>query len=191
MALTESQMIGLGYRLPEFNLLDVISNQYITNDDVKANNVLVMFICNHCPYVKHVWHEFARLEKDYQNKGVKILAVNSNDIENYPQDGPEQMKTLHKDMQWSFPFLLDEEQSFAKALQAACTPDFYIFNTKHELQYRGQLDDSRPGNGIHVSGRDIRQALDKVIKSEIVQETQKPSIGCNIKWKSGNEPAYF
>lgn len=191
MALTESQMIGLGQQLPDFDLLDVITNQQLSNNDVKNKNVLIMFICNHCPYVKHVWHEFARLEKDYENKGIKILAVNSNDIINYPQDAPEHMKKLHQDMQWSFPFLLDEKQSFAKALQAACTPDFYIFDTEHKLQYRGQLDDSRPGNDVNVSGQDIRKALDKVIQGEALDEEQKPSIGCNIKWKSGNEPDYF
>ncbi|MCI5072404.1 thioredoxin family protein [bacterium] len=191
MALTESQMIGLGQHLPEFSLLNVVSNKYLTKSDVKDRPVLIMFICNHCPYVKHVWHEFSRLEKDYQDKGLVILAVNANDIENYPQDGPENMQQLHRDMQWSFPFLLDEEQSFAKALHAACTPDFYVFDAKHALQYRGQLDDSRPGNPTKVSGQDIRKALDRILQGKPVDWEQKPSIGCNIKWKKGNEPEYF
>ncbi len=184
-------MIGLGQSLPKFDLLDVVSGQRISNDDIKDKNVLIMFICNHCPYVKHVWDEFSRLENDYQDKTIKILAINSNDLENYPQDGPEHMKKLHQTMNWSFPFLLDEKQSFAKALHAACTPDFYIFDAQHKLQYRGQLDDSRPGNGVKVTGQDLRQALDFVIAGEALNLEQKPSIGCNIKWKPGNEPDYF
>ncbi|MBA4493961.1 thioredoxin family protein [Paenactinomyces guangxiensis] len=184
MALTESVMFPLGKKAPSFALPDVISGKEVALDDVKSDvATVIMFICNHCPYVKHVRSQLVELARDYQPKGVSIVAINSNDVEKYPDDSPEKMKEIAAEFGYPFPYLFDETQEVAKAYQAACTPDFYIFNRDLECVYRGQLDDSRPGNDIPVTGESIRSALDSLLRNEPVTVTQKPSIGCNIKWK--------
>jgi thiol-disulfide isomerase/thioredoxin len=150
-----------------------------------------MFICNHCPFVVHVRDQLTRLADDYQKKGVAVIAINSNSVETYPQDGPDKMKELAREMGWKFPFLFDSTQDVAKAYRAACTPDFFLFDAKRALVYRGQLDDSRPTNKVPVTGKDLRAAIDAVLAGKPVAKDQKSSIGCNIKWKPGNEPDYF
>jgi thiol-disulfide isomerase/thioredoxin len=150
-----------------------------------------MFICNHCPYVQHVKGEIGRIAAEYRPKGVGIVAINSNDITAYPDDSPENMKRLAESEGWTFPFLFDETQEVAKAFRAACTPEFYLFGPDRKLVYRGQLDDSRPRNNVPVTGRDLRAALDAVLSGRPVPEEQTPSVGCNIKWRKGNEPEYF
>ena len=156
-----------------------------------ARAYLVMFICNHCPFVKHVADELARIAADYGPKGVAVFAINSNDIENYPDDGPEAMEAEAAARGYTFPYLLDRDQSVAKAYEAACTPDFYLFDAGRLLVYRGQLDDSRPGNDLPVDGHDLRRAIDAVLENRAVAEAQTPSLGCNIKWIRGNEPSYY
>jgi thiol-disulfide isomerase/thioredoxin len=153
--------------------------------------LLVMFICNHCPFVIHVRDEFGRLESDYGSKGLAIVAINSNSLETHSQDGPENMKKLVAEMGWSFPFLFDGTQDVAKAYRAACTPDIYLFDGDKKLVYRGQLDDARPGNEEPVNGKDLRAAIDAILVGRAVPADQRPSAGCNIKWTPGNEPAYF
>ena len=189
MAAVESQMLELGTDAPEFSLRDPDGTLHALADEATA--YLVMFICNHCPYVKHVADELARIGREYSDKGVAIYAINSNDIENYPADGPEKMKAEAAQRGYTFPYLLDEDQSVAKAYLAACTPDFYVFDAERKLVYRGQLDDSRPGSSVPVNGRDLREALDATLGGTPAAEGQKASIGCNIKWKPGNAPAYF
>lgn len=191
MALTPSTMIELGTKAPHFKLQDVEGASF-SYDDLSSYPVkLVMFICNHCPYVKHVADELAAIGKDYQKKGVGIVAINSNDVENYPDDRPEKMREEKQRRGYVFPYLFDETQDVAKAYRAACTPDFYVFDQNDCLVYRGQLDDSRPGNDKPVTGKDLRQALDQTLAGESVSKDQKPSMGCNIKWRSGQEPDYF
>ena len=192
MARTPSTMLPLGTAAPGFSLTDVTTKKTVTlNDYSKSPALLVMFICNHCPFVKHIRPELAKLGKDYQGRGVGIVAISSNDVAGYPDDSPEKMVEEAKAAGYVFPYLYDENQSVAKAYNAACTPDFFLFDKQHKLVYRGQLDDSRPGNGIPVTGEDLRAALDTVLAGKSVGADQKPSIGCNIKWKAGNEPAYF
>lgn len=191
MAETPSTMLALGTELPDFSLPNVMADQPFSKADCKGKGLLVMFICNHCPFVVHIKDEFKRLQDDYASRGIQIVAINSNDIKNYPQDGPTHMRDLAKNEGWNFPFLLDEKQNVAKTFQAACTPDFYVFDGAMKLVYRGQIDDSRPGNGKPVSGKDIRQALDQLLSGKAVSTNQKPSVGCNIKWASGNEPDYY
>ncbi|WP_378183708.1 thioredoxin family protein [Aquimarina sp. SS2-1] len=185
MARTPSNMLPLGTIAPDFTLVDTITNDRLSLNDVKGEKgTVVMFICNHCPFVIHVNEEIVRVANDYRVQGFGFVAISSNDIENYPQDAPELMwKTAQKN-KYTFPYLYDETQEIAKAYDAACTPDFYLFDAELKLIYRGQLDDSRPGNGIPVNGRDLRQALDAVLKNSKVVQPQKPSIGCNIKWKN-------
>jgi len=184
MARTESNMLSLGTTAPHFSLPDTVSDQILDLADVVGDHgTVVMFICNHCPFVKHVNAEIAQLAKDYKDKKVGFVAISSNDIENYPDDAPDKMKINARENQFSFPYLFDETQEIAKKYDAACTPDFYIFDQQLKLIYRGQLDDSRPGNGIPVSGKDIRNALDALLGNTPVSKEQKPSIGCNIKWK--------
>jgi peroxiredoxin len=184
MAATPSVMLPLGTTAPDFTLVDTISGRELSLDELKSDiATVVMFICNHCPYVLHVKDELVRLADDYQSKGVAFVAISSNDVENYPADSPENMRRLAEDLGFTFPYLYDESQDVARAYQAACTPDFYIFNSAMELVYRGQLDDSRPRNEIPVTGHDIRAALDNILQGEPVDEEQRPSIGCNIKWK--------
>jgi peroxiredoxin len=184
MALTPSNMLALGTTAPAFTLPDVISGRETTlNDVIGAKGVMIMFICNHCPYVKHVQEQIVELSQDYHNKGIGIVAISSNDVEAYPEDSPEAMREEAKKWQYSFPYLYDESQEVARAYDAACTPDFYLFNNNLELVYRGQLDDSRPGNSIPVSGSSLRAAMDDLINGNPVSTEQVPSIGCNIKWK--------
>jgi len=192
MAEVNSTMIKLGTKAPKFTLPDTDGKE-ISIDEVKdKNGLLVMFICNHCPFVKLIKEELARFAKEYQEKGIGIAAINANDVENYPDDRPEKMKEEAERFGYSFPYLYDESQEVAKAYGAACTPDFFLFDHNLKLVYRGQFDSARPGNGIEVSGKDLRKAADALIAEEqIPEEEQKPSIGCNIKWKSGNEPEYF
>ena len=160
-----------------------------TFKDKKA--LLVMFICRHCPYVKHVQQELARLGRDYADKSVGIVAITSNDPQQYPEDSPESSAEMARELGFTFPFCYDESQEVAKAYHAACTPEFYVFDASRRLVYRGQLDDSRPGNNLPVTGKDVRAALDAVLADAPVDQRQIPSIGCNIKWKPGNEPAYY
>lgn len=184
MALTESNMFRLGEKAPHFSLPDVVTGKQVTLDDLKSDQCLVvMFICNHCPYVKHVQEQLVKLATDYQPRGVSFVAINSNDVEKFPEDHPDSMKEIAISWEYSFPYLFDESQEVAKSYDAACTPDFYIFDKSLECVYRGQLDDSRPGNNIPVTGESIRFALDSILKNETVGVQQKPSSGCNIKWK--------
>ena len=183
MARTPSNMIDLGSELPNFNLINTINNQLF--DNKKLNNdigTLVMFICNHCPFVIHVLDEIISISKLYKGK-INILAISSNDIINYPQDSPKMMKKLAISKKFNFPYLYDESQEVAKAFDAACTPDFYLYDEENKLVYRGQLDDSRPGNDLKVTGNDLRNAIYCTLNNKENKSVQKPSIGCNIKWK--------
>lgn len=192
MAETPSTMLPVGTILPGFSLRDAVSGREISDQDFEEFEALVvMFICNHCPFVKHVVEELGRLGRDYIRRGVGFVAINSNDVRNYPQDGPVHMKELAEREGWEFPYLLDADQQVARAYRAACTPDFYLFDSERKLVYRGQLDDSRPGNGRPVTGRDLRVALDAVLAGEAVPEAQVASLGCNIKWAPGNAPDYY
>ena len=192
MALTASTMLPLGTKAPDFQLLDVVSGKMISLSTFAGKKaLLVMFICKHCPFVKHVQKELAQLGKDYINRDVGIVAISSNDVNNYPDDAPEQLKAMAQELGFTFPLCYDESQEIAKAYTAACTPDFFLFNADQRLVYRGQLDDSRPSNGKPVTGEDLRAALDAVIVGQAVSSEQKPSVGCNIKWKPSNEPNYY
>ena len=192
MALTTSTMLALGTKAPDFTLPDVISGKAISLSTFAGKKaLLVMFICRHCPYVVHVREELAKLGRDYAGKDVGIVAISSNDAANYPDDAPDQLKAMAKELGFTFPFCYDETQQTAKAYTAACTPDLFLFGKDHTLVYRGQLDDSRPGNGKPVTGKDLRAAIDAVLADKPVSPTQMPSVGCNIKWKKGNEPAYY
>lgn len=185
-------MLPLGTPAPEFELPDVNGSPVSLDDFPDAGAYLICFICNHCPYVVHIRSELARLAQSYQERGVAVIAINSNDAEKYPADNPEQMAATAQSIGYTFPYLCDETQSVAKAYRAACTPDFFIFDAERRLTYRGQFDDSRPGNDEPVSGSDLSAALDATLDGEsILEECQVPSIGCNIKWKKGNEPDYF
>jgi peroxiredoxin len=185
-------MLELGTKAPDFHLPDVVSGQTISLATFSGKQaLLIMFICRHCPFVQHVKAELASLGKDYAEKNVGIVAVSANDVENYPDDAPEQLKAMAKELGFVFPFCYDESQETAKTYTAACTPDFFLFDTDRRLVYRGQLDDSRPRNDQPVNGSDLRAALDAVLAGQPVNPNQKPSIGCNIKWKPGNEPAYY
>ncbi|GAX37743.1 thioredoxin family protein [Nodularia sp. NIES-3585] len=192
MALTASTMLPLGTQAPDFHLPEVVSGKIIslaTFADQKA--LLVMFICQHCPFVKHIQTELARLGKDYLSSDLGILAISANDAEKYPDDAPESLKAMAAELDFKFPLCYDETQETAKAYTAACTPDFFIFDAERKLAYRGQLDDSRPSNGKPVTGADLRAAIASVLADKPVTSEQQPSIGCNIKWKPGNEPSYF
>ena len=191
MAATESQMLALGTEAPDFTLPDPDGRQYSLDDSEISDAYLVMFICNHCPFVIHVAAELARIGNDYGSRNVAIFAINSNDAATHPDDSPIAMKKEIARRGYTFPYLIDEDQSVAKAYRAACTPDIYVFNARRKLAYRGQLDSSRPSNGVPVTGSDLRAALDAVLAGTAVAEDQIPSIGCNIKWKSGNEPDWF
>jgi peroxiredoxin len=185
-------MLALGTPAPAFTLTDAANGQSVSLADFAGHPaLLVMFICNHCPYVKHVQSELGRVAADYSPRGLAVVAINSNSLEDYPEDGPEYMKELALSAGWSFPFLFDEEQEVAKQYRAACTPDFFLFDGEQSLVYRGQLDDSRPSTDVPVTGRDLRAAIDAVLAGEPVSEQQKPSMGCNIKWRQGNEPDYI
>jgi peroxiredoxin len=178
-------MVPLGSEAPKFELLDVKTDKSVKSEDLFGKKgTLIMFICNHCPFVKHVNQQIVQISKDYQNSGIKLIAISSNDIINYPDDSPSEMKKVAIKENFTFPYLYDETQTVAKSYDAACTPDFFIFNSSNKLVYRGQLDDSRPGNNITVTGGDIRNALESLINFEEINPVQKPSIGCNIKWKN-------
>lgn len=192
MARTASTMLDLGTTAPPFALPDVVTDEMVRLTDFDDNKaLLVMFLSRHCPYVKHIVAELARLARDYAEKDIGIVAISANDIANYPDDAPEKLAQMAEEYQFNFPFCFDETQEVAKAYTAACTPDFFLFNDSRELVYRGQLDASRPDTDIPVTGVDLRAAIDAVLKGKPAPEKQMPSIGCNIKWKPGNEPDYF
>ncbi len=191
MVLTPSTMLPLGTKAPDFSLPNIDGRQVSLSDFEGAPALLVVFMCNHCPYVKHVADALAQLAREYQQRGVAVVGINSNDAEQYPDDSPEKMAEEAAARGYTFPYLYDETQEVAKAYRAACTPDFYVFDKDRTLVYRGQMDDSRPDSGIPVTGADLRAALDAVLEGKPVPAEQKPSIGCNIKWKPGNEPDYF
>ncbi len=184
MALTESNMLPLGTKAPDFELPDTVSGKTLALENLKSElATVVMFLCNHCPYVIHVNPGLVELAKEYQEQGVAFIAISSNDVENYPQDAPDKMTTHAKEVGYTFPYLYDETQEVAKAYDAACTPDFYVFDRDMDLVYRGQIDGSRPGSGQPVTGVDLRAALDAVMVNRPVSAMQRPSAGCNIKWK--------
>ena len=192
MVLTPSTMLALGTAAPPFDLPDVTSGRRFTLRDLSAKEaLLVMFICRHCPYVKHVQSELARLGQDYGRSALGIIAISSNDAESHPEDAPESLKEMALELDLQFPLLYDASQRTARDYTAACTPDFFLFDRSRRLVYRGQLDDSRPGNGKPLTGLDLRSAIDAVLSGRAVSAAQKPSIGCNIKWKQGHEPSYF
>lgn len=191
MVLTPSLMRELGTPAPDFSLKDVVSGKTFTLASFAGRKAfLMMFICRHCPYVQHVKRELARLGKDYGAKDVGIAAVGSNDAVNYPDDSPDRLREFAREEGFAFPLLYDETQGVAKAYRAACTPDFFVYDAARRLVYRGQLDDSRPENGKPATGRDLRAAIDAVLEGRPVSASQKPGIGCNIKWKRGREPEY-
>ena len=191
MALTPSTMLALGTKAPAFRLPDVVSGKMISLETFAGKHaLLVMFICRHCPYVVHVREELARLGKDYAARDLGIVAISANDAASHPDDAPDQLKAMAKELGFTFPFCYDERQETAKAYTAACTPDFFLFGADRQLVYRGQLDESRPGNGKSLNGRDLRAAIDAVLAGAPVSPAQRPSLGCNIKWKPGNEPSY-
>ena len=191
MVKTASTMLPLGTQAPDFSLINVDSQSVSLSDFSGKPALLVMFICNHCPFVKHIADELSALGREYQSRGAGVVAISSNDSTKYREDSPEQMVHEAENRGYVFPYLFDEEQEVAKAYHAACTPDFYIFDGDQKLVYRGQLDDSRPGNEIPVTGSDLRAALDAVLAGQPVAQQQTPSIGCNIKWVETQEPEYF
>jgi peroxiredoxin len=185
MARTPSNMLPLGTEAPDFILQDTVSEKFLSLNDIKGEiGCLIVFICNHCPYVKHINPTLARLAQNYQGKGIAFVAISSNDIIGYPEDSPELMRQTAKKEGFSFPYLYDETQEVARAYNAACTPDFYLFNAELQLVYRGQMDDSRPGNEIPVTGADLELAIGNLLAGKPVSSEQKPSLGCNIKWKN-------
>lgn len=190
MALTPSTMLELGTEAPPFTLPDTEGEMVSDRDFAGKAGLVVMFICNHCPYVKHVQGEIARLARDYQARNVGFVGISANDAQKHPDDGPEYLRRQKQETGFPFPYLYDESQAVAKAYRAACTPDFYVFDKDRKLAYRGQLDDTRPTSGQPADGESLRAALDAVLEGRSVAE-QKPSVGCNIKWKLGNEPDYF
>ncbi len=190
MAVIASTMLPLGTAAPHFNLPDTQEKLVSTDDFKDARALLVVFMCNHCPFVKHILKDFVKLVKYYQPKGVAVVGINSNDVESFPDDSPPLMAKVASQMGFTFPYLYDENQEVAKQYHAACTPDFFLFDKERKLVYRGQFDDSRPGNNIPITGADLRAAINAVLTATAVSKQQKPSMGCNIKWKTGNEPNY-
>jgi peroxiredoxin len=190
MALTPSTMLALGTPAPDFRLPDTGGKMVALGDFKSAPALAVLFICNHCPYVRHIQAGLAQLARDYQAGGAAIVAISSNDAQSHPEDGPAKMAQEAKSAGYIFPYLYDESQAVAKAYRAACTPDIFLFDAGRKLVYRGQFDDSRPGNGVPVTGKDLRAALDAVLAGKPVSQRQFPSVGCNIKWKLGGGPAY-
>lgn len=184
MAYTESTMLELGVKAPDFSLPDTVSGKMMSLEDIASEKgTVVMFLCNHCPYVIHVNEEIVNISTEYQAKGIAFVGISSNDVVNYPQDGPDEMKRHAEETGYNFPYLYDESQEVAKAYDAACTPDFYVFDGQQKLVYRGRLDDSRPKNTNPLTGKDLRDALNAMLAGETVSEKQYPSGGCNIKWK--------
>ena len=188
MAVTASTMLPLGTEAPAFSLRDTQGRMVSVSDFKEAKVLLVVFMCNHCPFVKHILDGFVKLAKEYGDKGVAVVGINSNDVDSYPADRPEMMAQVAREKAFTFPYLFDETQEVAKAYHAACTPDFFLFDQGHSLVYRGQMDDSRPGNGVPVDGADLVAALDAVLSGRPVPELQIPSMGCNIKWRAGRAP---
>jgi len=185
-------MLPLGTPAPDFSLPDVVSGKTVSLSDFKNSSaLLVMFTCNHCPYVKHVQTGMTQMARDFQTRGVGVVAINSNDAGQYPEDSPEKMKAEARRAGYTFPYLYDESQSVARAYRAACTPDFFLFDAERKLVYRGQMDDARRANNLPVTGKSLRDAVDAVLAGKPVSPNQTPSLGCNIKWKPGNEPEYF
>jgi len=192
MAAVNSTMLELGTEAPDFSLQDVTNGNIYTPRNFKDEKaLLVMFICNHCPYVKLIKEELVKYANDYMPKGVGIVAISSNDVENYPDDSPDKMREDAEKFNYPFPYLFDKTQEIAKRYKAACTPDFFLFDGDLKLTYRGQFDSARPNGDVEPSGEDLREATDKILAGEKVPEDQTPSVGCNIKWKKGNEPDYF
>jgi peroxiredoxin len=184
MALTESTMLELGTVAPDFALTDAVSGKTVKRDEFKGRPLLVMFICTHCPYVKHIEKSLGKLSADYAGKGLAMVAISSNDVTTHPVDSPAGLKKQAQEFGFKFPYLYDESQAVAHAYNAACTPDPYLFDKDFKLVYRGQYDDSRPGNGVPVTGKDLRAAIDLVLEGKPAPKEQRPSIGCNIKWKA-------
>lgn len=191
MVKTASTMLALGTKAPNFSLVNVDGRAVSLSDFASAPAVVVIFMCNHCPFVKHLAVGLAQFGADYQAKGVAVIGINSNDTSKHPDDSPERMVNEVEERGYTFPYLFDDDQSVAKAYHAACTPDFFVFDRACRLVYRGQFDDSRPNSGIPVTGRDLRTALDELLAGKPITVPQRPSIGCNIKWREGNEPDYF
>ncbi|MGC1952563.1 MAG: thioredoxin family protein [Gammaproteobacteria bacterium] len=191
MARTPSTMVELGTPAPDFSLPDPAGTVVSLHDFDDSPALLVAFLCNHCPYVQHIRHGLAAFAREYQPKGLQVVGINANDVANYPDDSPEKMAEEVRNIGYTFPYLYDETQQVAKRYQAACTPDFFLFDKNRKLVYRGQFDDSRPRSDTPVTGRDLRAAVDAVLAGQAVPENQKASLGCNIKWKPGNEPDYF
>ena len=190
MTATPSTMLPLGTPLPWFRLPD-LDGRSVSPDDVREPRaLLIAFICHHCPFVRHIRSEFARVTQEYQARGLAVIAINSNDVSEFPEDGPDGMRQEARDAGYSFPYLFDETQDVAKTFRAACTPDLFLFDAARTLVYRGQFDGSRPRNAVPVTGSDLRAACDAVLEGRDVPALQTPSVGCNIKWKHGNEPNY-
>jgi peroxiredoxin len=191
MSLTPSTMLPLRTKAPDFTLPDAEGKRVSLHDFDDKKALLVVFMCNHCPYVKHVQYHFAELAEEYQRRGVGVVGINANDAELFPEDRPENMLRVSKEIGYTFDYLIDEDQKVAKAYHAACTPDFFLFDGERKLFYRGQMDSSRPGNDMPLTGKDLRNALEALLDGKKPSEEQRPSMGCNIKWKPGNEPDYF
>jgi thiol-disulfide isomerase/thioredoxin len=191
MARTPSTMLELGTPAPDFSLPEPATGKTLSLSDFAGKPLVVVFICNHCPYVLHIAGKLAELAKEFQQHGVEFVAINSNDVTNYPDDSPEKMPAMSREFGFTFPYLFDVSQEAAKAYRAACTPDFYLFDSEHQLVYRGQFDDARPRNDEPVTGADLSDAIKGLMANLPPLEEQKPSLGCNIKWKAGNEPDYF
>jgi len=191
MAGTPSTMLDLGTALPPFRLRDLDGKAVTSNDLINSKGALVAFICPHCPYVRHVRGEFARLATEFQRRGIAVVAINANDATAFPEDNPEGMRKEAKEVGYTFPYLYDETQEVAKAFKAACTPDFFLFDGRQRLAYRGQFDDSRPGSPTPVTGKDLQAAVEALLAGTPVAADQRPSVGCNIKWMKGAEPDYF
>ena len=190
MAMTASAMLELGTNAPDFSLIDTRGGVVSLSDFDDAKALLVVFMCNHCPFVKHVLSGLLNLAREYQMKGVAVVGISANDVDAYPEDGPDMMAGFAERMDFPFPYLYDATQEVAKSYHAACTPDFFLFDKDRKLVYRGQMDDSRPGNRVPVTGADLRAALDATLEGGTARREQRPSMGCNIKWKPGNEPDY-
>ena len=191
MARTPSTMLELGSPAIDFSLPEPLTGKTVSLADFAGKPLLVAFSCNHCPYVLHIIDEFTAFAREYAEKGLQVVAINANDVANYPDDSPEKMVEMAKAKQFSFPYLFDESQQTAKAYRAACTPDFFLYDAQGKLAYRGQFDSARPNSDVPVTGEDMRAAADAVLAGQTPDEDQKPSLGCNIKWKPGNEPEYF
>jgi len=191
MARTPSTMLELGTSAPDFSLLDPVTGKMISLNNFSDKPLLVVFSCNHCPFVLHILNQFSDYARDYQKKGLSIVMINANDVDNYADDSPQKMIELTKEYGFNFPYLYDESQQTAIAYQAACTPDLFLFDSQHKLVYRGQFDGSRPGNDIPVTGNDLTEATEALLNQQVIPTDQIPSLGCNIKWKPGNEPEYF